>query len=1026
MIEPRELLAALGSKHRPTDQQAAIICADPNRPAVVIAGAGSGKTTTMTDRVLWLIANGIAEPHQILGLTFTRKAAASLDGQIQRGLAALRGSGEFAIPDGEPTVSTYHAYGARVMQEHALRLGIEPPSRTLRDAALWQLTERIVTRYEGDMQGLDLGLSAVVNAVNSLCEQMSEHEISATALIDFTESLLARLEALPGRRTKAHEAAITVQRHRLTLLPLVQRVLDARLASADLSFGDQMSWAARLATRVPEVGEWERSRYPFVLLDEYQDTSQSQLTLMRALFGGGHPVMAVGDPLQAIYEWRGASTGTIESFPSDFPASDGSPADRHLLTTSWRNDVEILTVSNHFAETLTAKGAMVHPLQARDAAGPGQVQMGLYRTVADEGDAIAAWLAPRWRDREPNSSFAVLVRSRSQIEAIERALVNRDLPVEVVGVAGLLATAEVIELRSMLQVLCEPESGPAIMRVLTGARWRLGAKDLADLHRFARRLSTTTEGEVDADLTVIEAIDHVDSAPQDLFTTTGRDRLSALARELRYLRRRIGLPLPDLILDLARVIGLDAEIAALAPEQSRRARAHVDAFVDQAAEFASLGGGVLAFLTWLGAAERHERGLRVEGIEPSVEAIQILTIHTAKGLEWDTVVVPGLRDQAFPHIGGGDENWLESIKVVPFPLRGDSVRLPQFSMPGSMADFTRSLAQFEADCDDRSLIEEERLAYVALTRARHALLLTSSWFGKGVTLRGPSSIFESARAVLPDAVMHDEPEPDDDRNAIEREQVRWPIDPLGARRPRLEAQAAAIANAPDQVVSEIGRDWMHEADVLLAERSRRNRGFRLPNRLSVSALVQLHADPAQLARRLRRPMPFRPDPLARRGTAFHRWLEERFASVALFDLDEFEGESASAELATLQERWLASEWAERTPHEIEVPFDHVLDSIVIRGRMDAVYRIGDQWVVVDWKTGPPKFGREAEAAAVQLAMYRLAWSAIAECPIGEVGAAFHHVADNVTIRPSDLLDEAGLIELIRSARQDPEPEDDGR
>jgi DNA helicase-2/ATP-dependent DNA helicase PcrA len=145
MISPQQLLEAIGASYQPTAQQAAIIAADPTRPAVVIAGAGSGKTTTMSDRVLWLVANGLAEPHQILGLTFTRKAAASLNSQIQRGLGALRASGLAAVPDGEPTVLTYHSYGARVMQEHALRLGIEPTSRTLRDAANWQISERIVS-----------------------------------------------------------------------------------------------------------------------------------------------------------------------------------------------------------------------------------------------------------------------------------------------------------------------------------------------------------------------------------------------------------------------------------------------------------------------------------------------------------------------------------------------------------------------------------------------------------------------------------------------------------------------------------------------------------------------------------------------------------------------------------------------------------------------------------------------------------------------------------------------------------------
>jgi DNA helicase-2/ATP-dependent DNA helicase PcrA len=415
--------------------------------------------------------------------------------------------------------------------------------------------------------------------------------------------------------------------------------------------------------------------------------------------------------------------------------------------------------------------------------------------------------------------------------------------------------------------------------------------------------------------------------------------------------------------------------------------------------------------------------LALEGVEPSKDAIQILTIHTAKGLEWDVVVVPGVREGNFPASGRGDENWLESIEVIPFPLRGDRDRLPTLTAAASFPEFRTAMEEFEVACDRRGLTEEERLAYVAVTRPKHALLVTSSWWANASTLRGPSPIFTAAREVMPSAFLHDEPEPEDGRGEVESATCTWPIDPLGSRRATLEARAGAVMDASGEVQSALGREWLQEAEVLLAERREVAGGVALPQRLSVSALVQLRSDPDQLARRLRRPMPFKPDPLARRGTAFHRWLEERFHAQALFDLDEFSDDDVAevglADLALLQERWLASEWAGRDPLEIEVPFDHAIDGILIRGRMDAVYRDGDRWEVVDWKTGPPKTARDLEAAAVQLAMYRLAWSRMVGVPIEQVSAAFHHVAANVTVRPSDLLDEAGLIALIRSIPLNP-------
>jgi DNA helicase-2/ATP-dependent DNA helicase PcrA len=183
----------------------------------------------------------------------------------------------------------------------------------------------------------------------------------------------------------------------------------------------------------------------------------------------------------------------------------------------------------------------------------------------------------------------------------------------------------------------------------------------------------------------------------------------------------------------------------------------------------------------------------------------------------------------------------------------------------------------------------------------------------------------------------------------------------------------------------------------------------LPTHLSVSQLVILRRDPAELARSIRRPVPFAPAPLARRGTAFHAWLERRFGAQRLLDLDELPGAADAgaapdADLEALQEAFLGSAWADRVPEQVEVPFATVVAGVVVRGRMDAVFRDGGsrqgrdaRWVVVDWKTGAPPEGDAAQAAAVQLAAYRLAWADLAGVPVEQVRAAFHYVRSNVTV-----------------------------
>jgi DNA helicase-2/ATP-dependent DNA helicase PcrA len=194
----------------------------------------------------------------------------------------------------------------------------------------------------------------------------------------------------------------------------------------------------------------------------------------------------------------------------------------------------------------------------------------------------------------------------------------------------------------------------------------------------------------------------------------------------------------------------------------------------------------------------------------------------------------------------------------------------------------------------------------------------------------------------------------------------------------------------------------------------------VPAHLSVSQLVQLRDDPGELARAIRRPVPTAPAPLARRGTLFHAWLEARWGAPRLLDTDELPGSADAGaahdrDLGALQKAFLASEWASRTPAEVEPPFELLVAGVLIRGRADAVFTTPDGGIdIVDWKTGgPPRDAAQEQVRAVQLAAYRLAFATLRGLPLEKVGAAFHYVRENFTLRPVDLMDQSGLEELIR-------------
>ncbi len=1094
LLSPADLAKRLGETFPPTPEQTAAITA-PLEPHVVVAGAGSGKTQTMGLRVVWLVANGLVEPHRVLGLTFTRKAASELGERVRRMLARLRHAHETepfldddvatSLRTGEPTVSTYHSYAAGLVGEHALRIGLEPSTRLVGEAVSWQYAARVVEAYDGVMDDVPWALTTVIGDVLALAGELAEHLRDADEVIALTTRVRAHIGAL-SRGSKRSDGpyaevrdALALLDARLALLPLVRDYADAKRSHGAMDYGDQVAVAARLARDHPEVGEIERGRFDAVLLDEYQDTGEAQRVLLRALYGQGHAVTAVGDPRQSIYGWRGASAGNLERFLDDFSAAPGTGADPDTatdavvagasrLTVSFRNGEGVLAAANLVADgiPLRAADAEAHlrPGPARE--GRGRLVTALHETVQDEAgwiaERIAALGAPaRGGQQVEWGKVAVLARKRSHFARIEAALRERGVPCEVVGLGGLLLEPEVVDVVSTLRVLADPTAGAALLRLLTGPRWRVGPRDLDALGRRARRLAVGTrrpsaaapeavEGGIPADpeydavdeRSLVDALDDLGDATA--YSPEGHRRMSALRDELRRLRRLTAASLPDLVMAVVRALDLDVELAARPGVRPGDALLDVDRLVEVAEEFGSSGEdpGLLAFLAYLDAALEQERGLEVEIAEPDASRVQLMTVHAAKGLEWDVVVVAGLTKTVFPVANQPVADWTKQVSTLPFPLRGDRSELPvlRWDAATDQVEARDLLLEFRESCKARGAVEERRLAYVAVTRARDLLVCSGYWWDVGVKQqRGPSGLLEELRDLCVSgggdvAAWADQPEPDAlNPLAVDPAAVRWPGDPLGLRRPAVAGGAdlvrAASGPAPGVADEHVARvdAWDDELELLLAELERhRSRSgadavVELPARLSVSQLVQLRRDPAELARSLRRPLPRRPAPLARRGTRFHLWLEARWGQQRLLDVDELPGaadETAAPDddLLALQEAFEASEWATRTPTEVELPFDMVIDGLLLRGRCDAVFTDAPDGLVdvVDWKTGPPRTGVEGAAAAVQLAVYRLAWHHLTGIPLDRIRAAFHHVAAGVTVRPADLLDEAELAALINT------------
>ena len=1123
-LTPQTLAEALGI-HTPTEEQSRVI-AHRLSPLLVVAGAGSGKTATMAQRVVYLVATGQVRPDQVLGLTFTRKATAELDQRVASRLASLGAAGLLPVtaPEtdgtgadtadatdvGEPMIATYNSFAGTLVRDHGLRIGIDPDSALITQARSWQIVTSLLEARTLPLPNESLihNTSAVLVLGDALSQNLLTIDEAAKDLADLSEQFTA-LAAIKGCKTLVGKAPAVMAEWE-ALLDVVAELHAHKRHHGLLDFGDQIALACAIAESVPEAAGQVRAQYPAVLLDEFQDTSVAQVRLLSALFADSG-VTAVGDPHQAIYGWRGASAAALDTFHQRFNPtgtalleSGTSPAEATPvleLSTSWRNDSTILEVANVVSAPLRSgvvedgdpvgEHLTVAPLQARPAAfglEPGAVYGAFLQDPAEEARTVVAFLAERW---SPSAEMAVLCRTRAQMEPIAAELEEAGLPYTIIGLGGMLYVPEVADVRALLTAASDPERGDRVVRLLTG--FGIGARDLRALAALARELTRTAtesgkegpgahgdQAEADSPL-LSEALDallrwHEDGAQEESaavrdLTEAGRAVALRTARAIRRIREAVSLPLPDLVALAEQVLDLDIEIAArVGHPMGHRA---LDSFHETARAFAADTDAptLTGFLEWLDAAEEHEDAMSAPEVEPSPGAVQLLTVHAAKGLEWDVVAVPGMDEQVFPSYTSAvkddlrvaETGWMGSTSTFPFPLRADAGDLPPFTvgdLDPAVTDkplLTETMSAYKEALGRQSLREERRLAYVAFTRARHELLLTGSHLSKTASKpRRPSRFLTELQRrdlLSPYAegwVDFDESRPNPltaltqvgtwppDSDAAETLDSQAPepggegtavTDRVAAvRRARYAAAAQVTAamggtepvqetHAQAQPDDETVQRWRLEAGLLLAERTRAlssGPAVRLPEHLAATRLDDLRADRRRFALDLRRPLPPEPRAAGRLGTVFHDAVAQLLsARGTLFGL----GEAGVPDNLDPQDRQRVERWLGTVENlallddyvlvDTEIDREITIGATTLRCRMDAVFRHLDG---SGWLIVDWKTGRR-QVPVDQLSVYVHAWAASQGVSAGSVRAAYVYVD-----YPGGRVDElaaAGLLSLDR-------------
>lgn len=991
--------------YEPSGEQWDVIEA-PLEPVVIRAGAGSGKTAVMTARIVYLVETNQVRPAGVLGLTFTNKAAGELEERLNEALAAME-----PHPHEHPTVMTYHAFAQSLVREHGPRIGVDPDSGLLSNAQKWQILQSMIDELE-ELEDVELRhpLSYIPQTLD-LSDQCATHLVEPEELAAECEKLL--------REGLDDKWADQATRKRKDFAKMIRLYRERKRVLRRIDYGDQIRLAVAILEGHAEVAAELRERYPVVLLDEYQDTDPAQKVMLQRLCPPGSAVTAVGDARQAIYAWRGASMFNLINFHREFPMEDGSDARQTSLAENFRSGRRIVELANRVIERVPAEHRPGSDLVPVAQSGEGWIGAAVFADQEAEAAYIASEIERLHGEEVAWKDMAILVRSRRYLDVVLATLEERDIPFEMPDLGGLLKVPAVTDVVAWLQVLSDP--GPKTnrwaARILLGPRFRVHYRDLVPIARWAVErnyelmadarealgIHEPDPGEVAYSL--VEALEHAGEI-EDV-TDEARVRIReflALAAELRAYVPRGLQPLVQAVADRT---GIADALAASAARSAPAMRENLNGFIGVCSEFSPLEGdaNLHTFLEFLDVAEESEDPIPLATSATS-DSVKVLTIHKAKGLEFDVVFVPHIAaSQEISKYDKGMKMWsvfpdvrlsnpLTSTKQLPPGVRKDRQDLPQFD--GNMRAYRDALKQ-------RAEQDERRLFYVAVTRARKRLYCTAAhWYASEDTSKGPSVFLDEVmgHADLADTLPGHLGAPTDDSNPVVesmREHLVWPPPAFDDRaRPWIERVEAVRAGATtadellgDPRARELYDEHVRTISSLEAERADEVVARR-PRSLPATTAVKI-ADGEVSLDAVLHPLPQRPTVAQRLGTEVHSWIEELHRGlVGLAEEEALEEPSLPPDresVVRLKENFKKMGFEARRPYVLasgepatELPFTLKLADVLVRGRIDAVYQTDDGSLeIVDFKTGavPP----EPDWAQLELYAEALAALRIATGPV---------------------------------------------
>lgn len=669
-------------------------------PLLIVAGAGTGKTTVLTYRYVHLLEQYQLKPQHIVALTFTEKAAQEMEDRVLELLP--NGAYDFWI-------ATFHGFCQRLLEAHGLEIGLANQFRILTDTDAWLLLKRHINELPLDHYRPIGNPLKFLRGILKHISRAKDEGITPEMYLDFAKNGELDVE----------KELIEDERKRLTEIAEVYAAYQQLLRDeACLDFGDVILETLRLFDQRPVILAEYQKQFQYLFIDEFQDTNWAQYELIKHLAGKRKNITVVGDDDQAIYKFRGASLANIMQFREDFPEAKAV-----VLTKNYRSKKEILDkayafIKNNNPNRLEVQLEDMHLKKRLDAVtgDGGEVNIVWQHGVDDEAEAVAEDIKKR-KQQDPKASwndFAILVRSNNTATPFLGALERAGIPFQFFALRGLYTKPVILDVMSMLQLCIKPHDSVFAWRAVHVPSFHIPAKDIAELMLSIHKKGQSIWG-------------GLQTASDTAISDDGKKHIASLVAIFEALqittRRESSLRLLQAVINET---GYLAYIMQL-PEKEKRESLHLlNAFADRVRryEHAVYDPSLKGFLDELQSElDSGEEGSIHLDPDTGPELVKIMTLHAAKGLEFEHVYLVSLVDQRFPTRARRDD--------IPLPHGLVQERLPE---------------------GDYHLEEERRLFYVGMTRAKQSLSITGAKQYGGAREKKPSVFINECELTVPEVV----------------------------------------------------------------------------------------------------------------------------------------------------------------------------------------------------------------------------------------------------------------------------------